>query len=176
MIVRLLALTAQRRGEIVGMQWSELELSGEMPTWTIPGSRTKNKRTHVVPLTPAVVSVIQSIPRTSSPFLFPARGKPDQAYSGNSKGNRAIDAVAELHVIWWRRGRLQSVWVSSGNEGGTRYLGRARAPARNLTAVTECSRSVPHSGYGHSSPGSSTVRQYPGAYTGPEHESAHHIA
>jgi integrase len=51
----------------------------------------------VVPLTPAVVSVILSIPRTSSPFLFPARGKPDQAYSGNSKGNRAIDAVAELH-------------------------------------------------------------------------------
>jgi integrase len=95
-IVQLLALTAQRRGEVVGMRWEELQLDVAEPIWTIPASRTKNNKQHVVPLTPAVVAIIKALPRFASDFVFPARGKPEQAYSGYSKGKRAVDAIAEL--------------------------------------------------------------------------------
>lgn len=96
-IVQLLALTAQRRGEVVGMRWDELQLEIPEPVWTIPASRTKNNRPHVVPLTPMAISIIQTLPRLTSVFVFPARGKPDQAYSGYSKGKRAVDKAADLH-------------------------------------------------------------------------------
>jgi integrase len=95
-IVQLLMLTAQRRGEVVGMRWDELELDAGM--WTIPGSRTKNHKPHVVPLTPTAVTILRKTPHhVGSPFVFPARGKPDQPYSGYSKGKRTLDAAIGLH-------------------------------------------------------------------------------
>lgn len=96
-IVQLLALTAQRRGEVVGMKWQELELDVSEPNWTIPATRTKNNRRHVVPLTPAAVAILKALPRLASEFVFPARAKPEQAYSGYSKGKRAVNATAQLH-------------------------------------------------------------------------------
>src|SRR5262249_57592912 len=47
-IVRLLMLTGQRREEVAGMTWAEL--SEDLATWTIPGTRTKNGIPHLVPL------------------------------------------------------------------------------------------------------------------------------
>lgn len=94
-IFQLLALTAQRRGEVVGMRWSELDLASAL--WTIPGSRTKNGKPHAVPLSPQVLAILQELPRFSGDLVFPARGKPLQPYSGYSKGKRALDAAAGLH-------------------------------------------------------------------------------
>ena len=91
-IVELLILTAQRRGEVVGMQWTEIDCQEKL--WTISGTRTKNHRTHCVPLTDAALALIDSLPRqVDSPYVFPARGKPEKAYSGYSKGKRALNAV-----------------------------------------------------------------------------------
>jgi len=95
-VVRLLALTAQRRGEVCGMRWDELDLKEGV--WTIPGSRTKNHRAHAVPLTATAVSIIKRVPRIEGvAYVFPARSKPDQPYSGYSKGKRALDAAIDLH-------------------------------------------------------------------------------
>lgn len=94
-IARLLILTGQRRGEVCGMSWDELDTAGRV--WTIPGSRTKNHKPHTVPLPAAAWAILTSLPRTSSPLVFPARGKPDQPYSGYSKGKRHLDAAADLH-------------------------------------------------------------------------------
>jgi integrase len=55
-IVRLLILTGQRREEIGGMQWSEIDL--ERKLWIIPGDRTKNHREHILPLTDAMVALL----------------------------------------------------------------------------------------------------------------------
>ena len=50
-LVRVLLLTGQRRGEVAGMLWSELrDLSSGNAVWEIPGQRTKNKYSHIVPL------------------------------------------------------------------------------------------------------------------------------
>ncbi len=94
-IYQLLLLTAQRRGEVVGMRWAELDL--RQGVWTIPGARTKNGKAHSVPLTPRVRAILKSLPRFESEFVFPGRGKPEQSYSGYSKGKRDLDAAADLH-------------------------------------------------------------------------------
>jgi integrase len=47
-------LTAARTGEILGAQWSEMDLEQEV--WTIPAARTKAGREHRVPLSPYVLS------------------------------------------------------------------------------------------------------------------------
>src|SRR5271167_1710585 len=47
-IVELLALTGQRRDEVARLTWQELDLQQQV--WTIPKSRTKNAKAHVVHL------------------------------------------------------------------------------------------------------------------------------
>ncbi|MBN4048291.1 integrase arm-type DNA-binding domain-containing protein [bacterium AH-315-O15] len=54
--LQLMLRTAQRGGEIFTMEWSEVdEASG---WWTIPGEKTKNGKTHRVPLTQAALALI----------------------------------------------------------------------------------------------------------------------
>jgi integrase len=43
-------LTLQRSGEVAAMQWSELDLNTNYPTWTIPEEKYKTKQAMVVPL------------------------------------------------------------------------------------------------------------------------------
>jgi integrase len=49
-------LTLQRGGEVCGIHARELDRSSRV--WTIPGERVKNHKTHVVPLSPAAVDVL----------------------------------------------------------------------------------------------------------------------
>jgi integrase len=60
-IVRLLALTGQRRSEIAELRWSEVDL--EARTLNFPAERTKNKRPHVVPLAPTARALLEKLPR-----------------------------------------------------------------------------------------------------------------
>ncbi len=89
-IVRLLILTAQRRGEIAGMRWQDIDL--EAPLWSLPAELTKANRAHAVPMCGLVPSLIRSVPRISDTLLFPARGLPDQRYDGFGKAKMRIDA------------------------------------------------------------------------------------
>jgi integrase len=85
-IVRLLTLTGQRRDEVGAMAWSELDL--DSCTWCIPGSRTKNKRTHTVPLSGPAFAVIESTPRGGHDCLF---GRAGAGFGGWSKAKDALD-------------------------------------------------------------------------------------
>jgi integrase len=69
-IVRLLILTGQRREEVGGMHWSEINAPEGL--WLIAGERTKNHREHAVPLTPAALALLPP-PRTGD-FVFGQRG------------------------------------------------------------------------------------------------------
>lgn len=93
-VMRLLLLTGQRCGEVCGMAWDEID--DKHALWTIPGDRTKNHKPHTVPLTPSTLALIASVPRTTSPLVFPARGKPEQPYAGYAKRKKALDAAAKL--------------------------------------------------------------------------------
>lgn len=59
--VPLLLATAQRRGELANMRWSELDL--EKRTWTIPAERSKNGKPHVVPLSDYAMKLLDDVPQ-----------------------------------------------------------------------------------------------------------------
>jgi integrase len=66
-IIRLLVLLGCRRQEIGGIAWSELsDLDGLNPEWTLPASRSKNGRKHILPLMPMALSIIKGVPRMAS--------------------------------------------------------------------------------------------------------------
>jgi integrase len=71
-MVRLLILTGQRRGEVAGMRWDELDLKDRV--WTLPKERVKNKRLHEVPLSPQAVALIDVMPHLGE-FVFTWGGK-----------------------------------------------------------------------------------------------------
>ena len=54
--LQLAMLTLQRGGEVCGLHAREIDRAGKL--WVIPGTRTKNHRTHVVPLSAAALEVI----------------------------------------------------------------------------------------------------------------------
>ena len=57
--VRLLILTGQRRGEVAGMTWAELD--EDLMTWTLPGSRTKNGAPRIVPLSQPARDILRAL-------------------------------------------------------------------------------------------------------------------
>jgi len=60
-LLKLLLLTGARLNEVARMEASELSEDGK--TWTIPGGRTKNHRTHVVPFSPLARAIITKVDR-----------------------------------------------------------------------------------------------------------------
>lgn len=65
----LLLLTAQRRGEVAAMQWSEIDAAKQL--WTIPAEKTKSDRAHIVPLSDQVVEILNALPRfVAGDFIF----------------------------------------------------------------------------------------------------------
>jgi integrase len=87
-IVRLLILTGQRREEVGGLLWSELEL--EAAVWSIRPERTKNRLAHDVPLSPLAKRILASRSKTDErDFVFGSRFGP---FQGWSKAKAALDA------------------------------------------------------------------------------------
>ena len=61
-------LLGNRRQEVGGIRWSELDLDAGI--WTLPGARSKNHRAHVIPLPPTALAMIRAVPRTDRDHLF----------------------------------------------------------------------------------------------------------
>jgi integrase len=59
--VPILLATAQRRGELAEMRWSEVDLTAKQ--WVIPADRSKNGKPHVVPLSPYALDALNEVPR-----------------------------------------------------------------------------------------------------------------
>ncbi len=82
--LQLALVTAQRDGEVAGLHADELALEGHYPIWTIPGERTKNRRTHAVPLSPLSALIIQrafNLPRAAN-ALTPSEMQRDSGLQG----------------------------------------------------------------------------------------------
>jgi integrase len=95
---KLLLLTAQRRDEVGGMEWSEIAPL-DKGVWTIPRAKAKNDRAHVVHLSELAVEIIDELPKISrrradgagtepSPYLFTTNERP---VSGFSKAKDRLD-------------------------------------------------------------------------------------
>ncbi|HEY1941241.1 MAG TPA: integrase arm-type DNA-binding domain-containing protein [Roseiarcus sp.] len=95
-IVRMLILTGQRRGEVAGMAWSELDQ--DLSAWTIPAARAKNGVAHVVPLSPQAQALLKAAPkRTGERLVFPGM---NGIFNGFGKAKAALDEECALPA--WR--------------------------------------------------------------------------
>jgi integrase len=75
--MRLQLLTGARPSEAAEIDLRELAAldSADAAVWTIPGARTKNKRAHLLPLSPAAIAVVNAgleLVDEDDAFLFPS--------------------------------------------------------------------------------------------------------
>jgi integrase len=102
-LVQLLILTGQRRGEVAGMTWGEVDL--ETAVWSLPPARTKNNRAHTVPLPPAATKILRSLPRVenNAGYVFGnGRAAPISAlnYAKTRLDQIVADALGTLGSGW----------------------------------------------------------------------------
>ena len=111
-IVRLLMLTGQRREEVAGAHWRELDF--EQSLWRIEGERTKNGRPHVVPLSSAALSIFAQLSSSADRNLVFGSGQ--GPFSGWSKSKERLDRRAG--IVNWRLHDLRRTLVTGMAEIG----------------------------------------------------------
>jgi integrase len=81
-LAKNLILTGQRRTECSGMAWTELDEAEAL--WVIPGERMKGKLIHEVPLAPAVIALLESLPAVGErkTYVFASTRRKDAPVSG----------------------------------------------------------------------------------------------
>ena len=94
-LVKLLLLTGSRLNEVAGMKRSELSDDGAI--WSLPGTRTKNKRPHVVPLPPLARDLV---PKGDTDLIFTTTGT--TPVSSWSKLKSRVDKAMGNDVPPWR--------------------------------------------------------------------------
>ena len=90
-LFRLYLWTAQRDGELRTMAWVDVDLEGAW--WTIPVERSKNARSHRVPLCAGAIATLRAL-RDGSPWVFPtlrrsASGHRERVYKAVHRIRRA---------------------------------------------------------------------------------------
>ena len=88
--LRLLAHTAVRSSEVLGMAWSEVDQEARL--WTLPASRTKAKRQHRVPLNDQAMAILEDAKSLhgGKGLVFPGR-KP-----GKGLNDKSLSAVSGI--------------------------------------------------------------------------------
>jgi integrase len=91
-IIKLLILTGQREREIADLHWSEVDV--DRGIITLPPHRTKNGRKHIIPMSPAAISILkEQIRREGRDLVF---GKGQGGFSGWSKAKTALDQAIKM--------------------------------------------------------------------------------
>lgn len=81
-------LTAARSGETLGATWREIDLKSRV--WTVPGERMKGGREHRVPLSGAVLAILEEMGKTGrEPDAYVFSG----ARHGRPLSNMAMDMI-----------------------------------------------------------------------------------
>ena len=109
--LKLLLLTGCRLNEIAGLRRAEISDNGR--TATIPGSRSKNKRPHVLPLPRLAQDILRSVQTTGDLVFTTERGKPVSSWS---KIKARLDAA--MKTAPWRVHDLRRTFSTGLNKIG----------------------------------------------------------
>jgi len=110
-IVKLLLLTGQRRSEVSGMKWEELDLEGGR--WNLPPERTKNKLPHVVPISASTKDIIKGQSRHAGcDYVFTSNGR--SSFTGFSACKMRLDE--RLTIPHWTLHDLRRTFVTKLND------------------------------------------------------------
>jgi integrase len=93
-LIKMLILTAQRRNEVGGLHWSEIDGKN----WKLPDSRAKRGKGHLVPLSPRAVAILDTLPRIGDGSLVFTTGK-----RAAKKGERLDPKAPPAPVSGWSR-------------------------------------------------------------------------
>jgi integrase len=96
----LLLLLGLRRQEIGGLAWAELDLDAGLIT--LPPARTKNGRTHVIPLPALAIEILEAQPRGPGEHVFGKNG-----FKSWSRGKALLDQHSDVRE--WRLHDLRRV-------------------------------------------------------------------
>lgn len=92
-ILKLLILTGQRRGEIAALQRDWISFTPS--NICIPSSHTKNGKAHTFPVGTYAASLVSAAMAITSDLLFPARWK-NTPFNGFSKSKEQLDKLAQI--------------------------------------------------------------------------------
>jgi integrase len=83
--LKILILTGARRGEVVAMKWSEIDVKNA--TWQIPASKVKNRKSHIIFLSSLTLNLLES--------LISITGQSSHVFNTqlNSRGHIHTDAL-----------------------------------------------------------------------------------
>jgi integrase len=112
-IIRLLLLTAQRRGDIVGLRHSELDM--EKKRIDLPGARTKNGKAHIVHLSEPALEIVNGV-TPKNDLMFTTTGK--TPVSGFSKVKVEIDKLLPKDMEPWTFHDFRTAFATIMAEGG----------------------------------------------------------
>jgi integrase len=94
--LKFLLVTGQRRGEVSGMEWKEIDGEG----WNIPGTRAKSKQGHRVPLSTLALEILEATPRIGDYVFTSGRGlNPLEGWEG---AKRRVDSFLKEPIEAWR--------------------------------------------------------------------------
>ena len=111
--VKLLFLLGQRRSEVSGMLWSELDLENQI--WNLPPERTKNGLPHSVPLSDAALEIIEAQnPVDGCDFVFTSKEKTQ--FKGYSRSKERLDK--RLGFDDWVLHDIRRTFVTGMNDIG----------------------------------------------------------
>lgn len=99
-VFRLLLLTCQRRGEILGLRWEEIDFDDAR--MTKPGSQTKNKKPHITHLSGPALKELRALHSkdANTGFVFTTTG--DTPVSGIGKAKARLDKLLPDDFEHWR--------------------------------------------------------------------------
>jgi integrase len=95
-IIRVLVLTACRANEVAQLKWGEIDF--DIGVIALPGTRTKNGRSHIIPMSATVRAILQARSRRDNRDAVFGRGQ--RGFSGWSQAKKRLDA--DLKIPPWR--------------------------------------------------------------------------
>ncbi|MCL6741569.1 site-specific integrase [Sphingomonas sp. RB56-2] len=107
-MIRLMIATGQRRQEVSALNWSEIDLQGKL--WTLPSQRSKNGKSHLVPLNTLALRELESLcPRTEG-LVFTTTGKTPVSGFSRAKERIAKRTGQILETMEPGRARVYPPW------------------------------------------------------------------
>lgn len=115
--LRLVLLTGQRRSEILGLRWDEVDL--EKARIVKPGSRTKNGKTHITHLADKALAELQALSSSmddQTDLVFTTTGT--TPVSGVSKVKARLDRILGDDFDPWRIHDIRTAMATALAEAG----------------------------------------------------------
>jgi integrase len=93
---RMALATGQRREEVAGMRWADVNESERI--WTLPSEMTKAARAHVVPLSPLALELLAEAKEMADQLLAKPENAKLRAYVFTTRGDRPISGYSKAKL------------------------------------------------------------------------------